>query len=278
MTREILFYDCNFDVECKSFCRDRNITFLPCKTNSNICYEVVGDKIKERQIEKSQRVEIKDDLFEDSVLPKFEKHNILFVYDKNRIVGVVHFCDYNRDPVFLTLYPQLLKFEKKLRILLISNGLKNEDMLKFFNEKKDKDFYREKSQDFEKPTKIKGMRELEPFQMFDLKDLIALATSKGFVKKFDFINDLRNTIMHVKNAVKKKDFEVGNLIYSIESFQSFFKSVKQIQPMIDEISKKTLRLKEPEEITKLKESGLIFDPSKTDVNVFLKNSKGDRSI
>jgi len=259
MTNELLFYNSASEQDCKNFCRTRNITFLPSKRDSNICYKLVGNEFRERQIEESQRVEATDGIFDDSVLSKFEKHHVLFVYKKSEVIGVVHFCDYNRDPVFLSVYPLLLKFEKKLRRLLTSHGLKNQDMLKFFEEhaKKD-DYYMKRLQSFEKHKVKKGMKELEPFQMFDLKDLTALVNSKKLLKISDSINDLRNTIMHAKNVVRNRDYEVANLIYDFESFRDFFNSVKLIKLKIDEITKKTPSPKEPEDVLRLKKAGLIL--------------------
>jgi hypothetical protein len=259
MTDEILFYDSAFEQDCKVFCQRRNITFLPSKKDCNVCYNLVGEEFRERQIEESQRVEAKSEIFDATVLGKFRKHHVLFVYEKSEIVGVVHFCDYNRDPVFLNLYPLLLRFERKLRGLLTSSGLQDEDMLKFFEaHAKDDPFYKDRFNRFRDSKIEKKMKELEPFQMFDLKDLIALANSRKILKIPETINDVRNTIMHSKNVVKHRDYEVANLIYDFDSFQNFFNSVKQIKLKIKEIKGKPPNINDSEEVIRLKKAGLFL--------------------
>lgn len=42
-----------------------------------------------------------------------EKHHVLFAYRDNEVAGVIHFSDYNRNPVFVKIYALLLEFEKK---------------------------------------------------------------------------------------------------------------------------------------------------------------------
>jgi len=259
MTRKILFYNTASKEDCRVFCNRRNITFLPSKKHSNVCYSLADDEFMERYIEESQRVKATNGIFDDLVLKKFEKHHVLFVYGKNKIIGVVHFCDYNRDPVFISIYPLLLKLERKLRMLLISYGLKNEDMLKFFEEHAERNrYYSQKLESFKSSKVQKEMGELEPFQAFDLKDLIALATSRKILKISETINNLRNTIMHAKNIVKHRDYEVAHLIYDFASFEDFFKSVKQLKPKIKEITKITQVMKDTEEVTRLKKAGLFL--------------------
>jgi hypothetical protein len=259
MTYEILFYDNAFKEDCQVFCNRRNITFLPSKKDSNVCYSLVSDEFREQQIEESQRLKATDGIFDDPVLKKFEKHHVLFVYEKSEIIGVVHFCDYNRDPVFLSVYPLLLEFERKLRELLISYGLKNEDMLKFFKEHSEENsYYLNKLESFESSRVQKEMKELEPFQAFDLKDLTALVNSRKILKIPETINNLRNTIMHAKDIVKHRDYEIANLIYDFASFEDFIKSIRQLKPKIDEITRNTQIMKDTEEVMRLKKAGLFF--------------------
>jgi hypothetical protein len=60
MTKEVLFYSGEFKDECKIFCKERNITYLPCKNDYDECYTLEGDKFKQKKFEKSQRVCITD--------------------------------------------------------------------------------------------------------------------------------------------------------------------------------------------------------------------------
>ena len=132
-------------------------------------------------------------------------------------------------------------------------------MLKFFEKKaKKNDYYEQKLQSFKYPKKKNQMKELETFQMFTLHDLIGLANSEKILKIPDSINDLRNTIMHAKNVVKHRDYEVANLIYDFTSFQNFFNSVKEIKRKIDEVTNKTRVVKDADDVMRLKKAGLLI--------------------
>lgn len=265
MTSEVLFYDDAFNEDCKKFCKKRNITYLPCKKDERFCYKLVDDKFKKKRITESQKVNVKEYVFQASVVEKFQKHHVLFVHRNSGIAGVVHFCDYNRNPVSVYGYALLLEFEKKLRKLLVSNGLNNNDMLTFFLKKtmtsrrrNDKMYYGNKVSFFQHEENQAKMKELEPFQTFYLKDLIDLLNSKNIYKVPGAINDdLRNTIMHSKNVVKHENYVGSRLIYNFSSFRKFIEIIKLLQLESEKVSKQ-IRLKEDEEeVKRLRQAGLF---------------------
>lgn len=226
MTSDVIFYDDSFEAECAKFCQERYITYLPSLDNFDICYTFVDSKFQDERIDSRQKVSVDDDIFDKSIVEKFEAHQVLFVFEKNELVGVVHFCDYNRNQVSIYIYSLLLAFEKGLRELLIHNGLHNEDMIEFLH------------------SRIKDeMKELEPFQTFYLMNLIKLTNSKKILKLSESVNDIRNIVMHAKNPVKHKDYEVAGLIYNIESFKNFFKSIKLLQSELRKVTNKNNYIK-----------------------------------
>lgn len=225
MTSDVVFYDDSFEAECAKYCQERNITYLPSLDDFDICYKFADSKFLKKRIDKSQKVNADDDIFDKSVIKKFEKHQVLFVFEKNELVGVVHFCDYNRNPVSIYIYSLLLAFEKGLRELLIQNDLGNEDMIEFLHSKNKEE-----------------MNELEPFQTFYLKNLIKLANSKKILKLSESINDIRSIVMHAKNPVRHEDYEIAGLIYNIRSFKKFFESIKLFQPELRRVINK-IRIK-----------------------------------
>ena len=265
MTSEVLFYLDAFDEDCKKFCKKRNITYLPWRRDERFCYELVDDKFKKKRIAKSQKVNVKEYVFQASVVEKFQKHQVLFVYRNSDIAGVVHFCDYNRNPVSVYGYALLLEFEKKLRRLLVSNGLNNGDMLAFFSKKRDnfskgndKSYYGRKTKFFQKAENQAQMKELEPFQMFYLKDLTDLLDYKNIHTVSNAINDdLRNTIMHSKNVVKHEDYATSRLIYNFESFYKFTDLIKLLQLESERVSKQIPLKDHNEEVRRLKQAGLF---------------------
>ena len=265
MTTKVLFYDDLFKEDYKMFCERRNITYLPSKKDCSSCHKLDGDEFKKERIEESQRVDVKDGIFGNYILEKFEKHHVLFVYRKNEISGVVHFGDYNRNPVCVYVYALLLEFERKLRELLISHGLNNNDMLDFFGKHAEKhkknEHYSRKAEGHRKIENQLKMKDLEPFQMFDMKDLIDLLNSKGIYEVPMAINDvLRNAIMHAKNVVRHKDYESSGLIYNFESFREFFRLVNSLRSGIDEVSKEIIPLEADEEyVVRLEQAGLFLE-------------------
>jgi len=258
MTDEVLFYDDAFNEDCKKYCKKRNITYLPWKKDTNFCYKLLDDTFKKEMIKESQKVDVKDYVFQSSVLEKFRKHQVLFVDRKNGIAGVVHFCDYNRNPVSVYGYALLLEFERKLRKLLVSNGLDNDDMLDFFLKQNDQ-YYVDKAEDFKKAKNQAKRKELEPFQTFCLKDLFGLLNSKKIYRVPDAINDeLRTTIMHSKNVVKHRDYETSRLIYDFSSFREFFELINLLPLELENVSKQ-IKLKDyDEEVKRLRQAGLFI--------------------
>ena len=264
MTKEVLFYCDEFKEDCKAFCKEREITYLPCKKDFGLCYTVEGDGFKERKIDASQRVDINDKIFDNSIREKFEKYQVLFVFMNENLQGVAHFCDYNRNPVSIYVYSLLLDFERKLRELLISNGLDNIDMITFFkrqvkNNKENKWFYSKKVKDYGKPEKQKEMKELEPFQTFFLKDLIDLLHYKELYEVPVAINQgLRTPIMHAKNVVRHDDYDNSVLIYNFKSFCHFLELVDSLRLESENVSKKIpLEANEEEYVLRLRKAGLF---------------------
>ena len=265
MTKEVLFYCDDFKEDCKAFCEKRNITYLPCKGDFDSCYTLVKDRFKKRSIQESQRVFVNDKIFNASFLEKFEKHHVLFVFMKDELRGVVHFCDYNRNPVSTYVYSLLLHFERKLRELLVNEGLNNSNMITFFEKqvKKNKknEYYLRKVENYKKPEIQKEMKELELFQTFCLKDLIDLLHSKKIYDIPQAINlKLRNPIMHSKNIVRHDDYENSTLIYNFTSFCDYLELVNSLKLEIENISKKIpQKVFEEEYILRLRNAGLFVE-------------------
>jgi len=259
MTSKVLFYDDNFNEDCKKFCKKRNITYLPWKKDTNFCYKLLDDTFKKEMITESQKVDVKDYVFQSSVVEKFREHQVLFVHRKTGIAGVVHFCDYNRNPVSVYGYALLLEFERKLRKILVSNGLNNDDMLDFFLKHNDDRYYLDKAKSFKKAENQAKRKELEPFQTLYLKDLIGLLNFKKIYRVPDAINDnLRAAIMHSQNAVKHKDYENSRLIYSFTSFCEFFELINLLKSESENVSKHIQHKDCDEEVKKLRQAGLFI--------------------
>lgn len=141
-------------------------------------------------------------------------------------------------------------------------------MLTFFKTyAKDKDghknkHYLDESDRFKKMEN--EMKELEPFQLFMLTDLLGLLNFRKIYyanKKVQqgIASNLRNAIMHAKDVVRHKDFESDTLIYDFKSFKNFSESVEMLRKEIENVKKKdTNKPKEEEYVTGLRKAGLFM--------------------
>jgi hypothetical protein len=89
MTSQVMFYDNSFEAECVTYCKERNITYLPSLENFEVCYTLDADKFEDERITDNQKVNVNEDMFDKSVLEKFKVYHILFVFDRNELVGGV---------------------------------------------------------------------------------------------------------------------------------------------------------------------------------------------
>lgn len=219
MTRDIYFYEDFKEDEAKSFVKERDITYLPSKIDNSYLYKLVNNSFKKIKVREEQIIKPNKKIFDEDMLELFRKSEVLFIFENGLIEdglkGVVHFCDYNREPVFIYCYSKILMLEKMLRELLIKRGFKNEDMKRFlidYNRKYYERVYKKKEKYF---------KAAEPFQYFYLKDLILLLRHDK-VDICDKINDLRNHVMHGRNLVEHKNYYEASLIYDFKSFKNIF--------------------------------------------------------
>jgi len=226
MTTKIDFFEDVTADEARRYCKDRAITYLPSKLDRASVFKLEGSSFLRIPIEETQTVAPAKKIFDEDVSELFNKNEVIFVFDKGRIIGITHFCDYNRDPVFIYLYSKMLKFEKKLRETLIRKGLNNSHMKDFFAGKSyENEVYAEKLVGFDKLH----LKALEPFQCFLLTDLLSLLARNGISINQEPITAMRNHIMHIKNVIKNKDYEKANLIYDFASFEGLIKSFKEFK-------------------------------------------------
>lgn len=231
MTKDIYFYEDFKEDEAKRFVKERDITYLPSKIDNSYLYKLVNNSFKKIKIKDEQILKPYKKIFDEDVLELFRKSEVLFIF-KDGLKGVVHFCDYNREPVFIYCYSKILMLEKMFRELLIENKLENENMKRFLIEKFGGKYYRSKYGDLEKYFKA-----TEPFQCFYLRDLILFFRYKGILDISDKINDLRNHVMHGRNLVKHENYYNASLIYNFESFKNIFELVLLLKCEYERVKK-----------------------------------------
>ena len=237
-TGDVLYYDKSFKKSfldrCYRFCEKREIDFLPAleKTDKMYFRDPQSETFKERYISGEMRVEADMDIFSEAVGQKFRKNPLLFVMNKGKLDGVVHFSDYNRPVVSIYLYELIVDYERKLRTVLIGAEKNNEHMLKYFEHKaakekdpQDKNFYKDKITYYEKnKTKISKLQE---FEFFYLKELISFVNHLKLLKLGE-LDKLRNAVMHASDFVNMQDPKSESFIYDVKTFEAFWKSALQL--------------------------------------------------
>jgi hypothetical protein len=228
MTTEIKYFeDFKKEEDAKKFCEDREITYLPSKRDNLTAYEYLSGHFKRNKIENNQKIKATKKIFDKDVLELFNKNRVLFLISNDKLKGIVHYSDYNRESVYIYLYSQILSFEKSLRVLLVKNGLRNKDMIKYFKEKiqngspKDKKTYKEKIRKINNDS----FKSFSEFQLFYLLDLIFLLGHHGIATIDQSVNNLRKYVMHSKDFIEHKDFEEMPSLYKFTSFEKIFKLV-----------------------------------------------------
>jgi hypothetical protein len=226
---DLLYFDSELEDRCYKFCRDREIDCLPALNDPEMIYlrDEATMSFRKEEITKDRQVDGFTNIFDEQMLRRFALHPLLMVYSNKTLSGVVHFSDYNNPVVGSYLYELFFAYEKNLRTLLVKNGLRNADMLSYFEMKKSKAkrekdirFYEDKILAYsENPGKNE---KLQPFESFYLKDLIALVNNRKITSLSDNVFKLRNMVMHAHEFVNMEDPTTDDLIYNSESFKVFF--------------------------------------------------------
>ena len=259
MQANVLYYDQVAEAACFDICYHLKIDNMPGIDGLHY-HELVKGKFEEKKIEAIHKVSVNDNLISHEVFEKFKsnRHNVLFVFEEAVLCGVVHISDYNRDIVLQKIQDDVLSFERKLRQLILLNGYSNDDMLKYYNYKLDRNTSRSKMDYYELRLKSYKKRKSEidslgPFQLFEFSDLMNFASSSfskvihkfgsyqfGNAKKnaSDILRELRNLAMHGKNPIS---INRETSIYSLESLQSLSESLQVLRKEYSEISKKIRR-------------------------------------
>ncbi len=269
MTTDIIRYNEDYKDRLKKICERLDITYLPDREGKNF-YQFIPDdknprfkklneddeKIKRRRTSPDKKI-FSEEIFEQfKGLKGGDDVKTLFVYDHSELVGIMHFSDYNSEPAFVYLYSLLFNFENKLRKLLELSGKKNEDIIEFFGKKlkevTDKDerkfyeraygrFIDKKTEEIKDDMKEK-MDAVSEFQWFYLKELISFINENkldkiGSLDPQGKINDLRNTVMHSKNAVKEESNNNDKpiVLYDFKSFIEFIEAYEELIWSLSEV-------------------------------------------
>jgi len=241
MTEDIVYYES--DTQALEICGKLNISYLPLK-NGIHCFDRETGEV--RNIDPEQTVPPYMRLFNDSLRNKFEEYEILFVKYYGRLMGVIHYSDYNRDAAMIYYYGLLLELERSLRALLIAHGFRNEDIIDYYlstKERQEKFMTRHGKDKLEKATLMERFDTIHPFQNFLLSDLtwyINHLIKHGTIRFDKRINDdmlaFRNKVMHAKNPISKETNDTEDIpIYNLQDYLVTCDKVNEIQDIIERV-------------------------------------------
>lgn len=228
MTKNVAFYESTKNA--LEFCNERDISVLPSHDNLHV-YELKDNEFVKRVIQSTEKLKVTDFIFDRQVMESFEHSFVKYVYDNEKIVGILHFCDYNRKAVYIYVYGLINELEELIRDDLTNNGYTDKDLLEYY---KDKDeIYKNMHKRYEES---KG--KLGPFQFADLKPLIRFHNHSLRTKINDSISELRNDIVHSKQLVKTKDRAEHLEHFDYGSFKEFRDKVYALCKTIEKVKER----------------------------------------
>jgi len=237
MTSDVVFYDKEYNDECKEFCRTRSIDRLPAIHDSRIGFRYSrGNKEFESfAIKPTQFVHPNDNIFKKSLIGKFQENQILFVVENDDLKGIVHFSDYNRPKVYEEIYKKLYKFERGL-IFLISeySGKSHKELEMFLGDQ----FFTANR------NKLLSKRDFSKMKL-NLKDIMEFALETDLLRVLHIgrINGLRNKIAHSKDLVEKNSPKRGSLKYDLQSFKDLILGNIALDIAIRQVSNRVYLMK-----------------------------------
>jgi len=229
MTKEVKFYEDLNERERVEFCGKRDIDHLPSRDFKRYMLFDKRDKtFSESDILNEEKIAPSLNIHEFIKLTE-PKSRLFFVFENNKMIGIIHFCDLINSLAYVYFYALFNFFERKLRNILKEEDVENEDVLNWLKVKNT-------PESKEKIVLFKDKQEkyhLPEFQHFELGDLLKFMLyqklridnheiSREIIKN---VPKVRNSIMHNKDIVKRQensDIE-KEMLYDWEDYKEFLK-------------------------------------------------------
>jgi hypothetical protein len=249
--KELLVYDIDNQDDLSVFCLQNGISYVPGKDRKSV-YRFVEGSFQKAELTEDLICSPTDRLFDQNTLAKFEQGShdeVLFVMEGERIIGVVHIVDYNKEFINIEFYSAIYAFETMLRNYLTSKGETNQTLLDWMEQKaKENNHWKRRYKECVPKDEVKRQLEEEkrndfgPFQTFFLNDLLHFSASKRYVSKdfrrnLDAIIGIRNWVAHNKDLAHKiKGF--GKPLYRIKELKEFVNNANAFFACYEEIESK----------------------------------------
>lgn len=251
-TKDLRFYDPDDIAGSMDFCVKLGITYLPDRNRKQF-YELVDKSFVLRQLSEVEQCNPWDLIFSEDTLAKFRKNNsdnVLFVTENNRIKGVVHIVDYNREFVFTEFYRLIFNFETMLREYLFASGVNNSNIIEFFKQKSDQakgnSFWKRKHNEFiSGKSKEKLQESLGPLQIFYLSDLLNYYLNLNMIAEVEMksIIRIRNKIAHSVDIISQRRDDNAEKLYNFKGLEQFVKDAVTFFACYEFLEESTQNLK-----------------------------------
>jgi hypothetical protein len=231
--------------ELLNLCNQFNFSYVPGEDRESI-FKIEGDQLKLIELNENMICRPNDLIFHRDAIIRFKNSGtdgLLFVMDQDKIVGVVHFIDYNTEFVYVELFKAFFRFEGVLRNLLIENGLCDEVYHLFLDEKSKNDesesqrehylrLYKTHIPDSENARikKEKRRNDFGPFQTLLFSELLDYGNSikiwpKQVRSATHDLKELRNWVAHYKDIGSKRGINKESIadedVHDLSSLEEF---------------------------------------------------------
>lgn len=252
MTSEIVYFEKRHEEVFARFCTSRNIHYLPAIHDSEIGFKYSkGTKTFDRfTIRSGMCVEASDNIFRSIAINRFKNHRVLFVKEYGELVGVVHYCDYNRPPVFEEIYKKLYKLERGLLYLITEFSEKTVADLESFLE------IASISQNQKSLTK-QDFRN----RNVNLLEIMRFASEEEIldIRNIDNINRLRNKIAHSNDLIEKEPRKKSDLKYKFQSFKNLIEGNMALDTALKQVANRAYIMKADHDQDYSLKASRVFD-------------------
>lgn len=236
MTEDVVHF--GDEEELAEFCEIRDIDYLPLKNSFKVMRFDDGGFSKE-ELTSDMILAPDKRIFDQEVIGSFlDGSGVKFVTSEDRVLGVIHFSDYNSKELYTELYSTIHELEQSLRRLLEHKELEGE-------------------------LDLEENLEISDFNPGDMA--LPLSTSKfsymirkvNASEKVDIefkgeefngqdyqIVELRNRVMHSKEMVLMQDGSKDELSFSKESFSRSIDRIKEAYELRDKLEERVEELPE----------------------------------
>lgn len=238
MTDDVIYFGDEDEKDLAEFCEIRDIDYLPLKESFEVM-EYDGEGFSRKSLLPDMILAPDSKIFDKKVIESFENNSsVKFVSSGDKIVGVIHFSDYNSKDLYIELYGVIHELEQNLR-----RFLEHKELNEKVNLEEDLEISNFNPRDMALPLSTSNFSSL--IKKIDNSDEIDIDfRQEKFTEKDYQIVELRNRVMHSKEMVLMQDSSKQELNFSEKSFKRSKERFEEAYRLKEYLSKKVRNLPE----------------------------------